>query len=172
MASVPGFVLVVNAGSSSLKYRLVDPDSGEVRGRGLVEQIGEPTGRHSHVTSEGDRHIEQGAFSTFEQALQAAVESFEQHPPSLREVDLVAVGHRVVHGGDRFDEPTLIDDDVVAAISELTPLAPLHNPANLEGIEVAPHLLPTHSSIARVGRICSQWGTGPVDSGVRWERPS
>ena len=136
------YVLVVNAGSSSLKYRLVDPESGDTPGGGLVEQIGEPAGRLKHVSADGGRHTDEGAFPTFEGALQAASHAFDQHGPSLREVDLVAVGHRVVHGGDRFAEPTLIDDEVVAAVSELVPLAPLHNPGNLKGIEVCRRLFP------------------------------
>ena len=142
------YVLVVNAGSSSLKYRLVDAESGEAPGSGLIEQIGEPVGRLRHVTADGERHTEEGAFPTFERALRAAVDAFEQHGPSLRETDVVAVGHRVVHGGDRFAEPTLIDDDVVAAVSGLVPLAPLHNPANLEGIEVCRKLFPGVPQVA------------------------
>jgi acetate kinase len=142
------YVLVVNAGSSSLKYRLVDPVSGDTPGGGLVEQIGEPAGRLKHVMADGGRHTDEGAFPTFEGALQAAAQAFDQHGPSLRDVDLVAVGHRVVHGGDRFAQPTLVDDDVVAAIAELVPLAPLHNPGNLKGIEVCRRLFPDVAHVA------------------------
>ena len=142
------YVLVVNAGSSSLKYRLVDAESGETPANGVIEQIGEPTGRLRHVTAGGERLTEEGAFPTFERALRAAVDAFEQHGPSLREAEVVAVGHRVVHGGDFFAEPTLIDDDVVARVSELAPLAPLHNPANLEGIEVGRKLFPGVPQVA------------------------
>ena len=142
------YVLVVNAGSSSLKYRLVDAKTGESSANGLVEQIGEPAGTLRHVTADGERHTWKKEFPTFEHALRAAVEAFEQHGPSLREADLVAVGHRVVHGGDRFAEPTLIDDGVVAAVSDLVPLAPLHNPANVEGIEVSRKLFPHVPQVA------------------------
>ncbi|HEY0700147.1 MAG TPA: acetate kinase [Micromonospora sp.] len=110
-------VLVLNCGSSSLKYRLYD--GATVRGTGLVERIGEG----------GDAPPE--------------------HRTALRDVlagldltGLTVVGHRVVHGGLRFTEPTLVDDRVFAAITDLVPLAPLHNPANLAGIAVARELLP------------------------------
>ena len=142
------YVLVVNAGSSSLKYRLVDAESGATPAHGVIEQIGEPAGRQRHVTADGERHAEEAPFPTFEDALCAAVDAFERHGPSLRETDVVAVGHRVVHGGDQFAEPTLIDDAVVAAVSALVPLAPLHNPANLEGIEVCRKLLPDVPQVA------------------------
>jgi acetate kinase len=141
-------VLVVNAGSSSLKYRLVDPESGETPASGLIEQIGEPAGRLRHATADGERHIEEGSFPTFERALQAAVDAFERSGPSLREANLVAVGHRVVHGGDHFSEPTLINDDLVTAVTGLVPLAPLHNPANLAGIEACRALFPGVPQVA------------------------
>jgi acetate kinase len=134
-------VLVVNAGSSSLKYSLVDGDTGQAPATGSVERIGESTGRLAHETADG-KHTEERPFASHEEALQAALDAFEAHGPSLADAGVVAVGHRVVHGGDRFTAPTLVDDDVVAAVQELVPLAPLHNPANLEGIEVARKLFP------------------------------
>lgn len=116
-------VLVLNCGSSSVKYRLYE-DSAAVDG-GLVERIGEADGGPA------------------------------DHQTALREVmerldlaGLTAVGHRVVHGGMRFAEPTLIDDGVVEAITELVPLAPLHNPANLAGIAVTRQLLPDLPQVA------------------------
>jgi acetate kinase len=116
-------VLVVNSGSSSVKYRLFDGD--ETVDRGLVEQIGEAGGQAA------DHH----------QALRDV----------LGELDLkglTAVGHRVVHGGLRFTEPILVDDRVVAAIERLVPLAPLHNPANLAGIAATRELLPDTPQVA------------------------
>ncbi|MGN9779032.1 acetate/propionate family kinase [Micromonospora sp. H33] len=110
-------VLVLNCGSSSVKWRLYDGD--EVRDKGTVERIGEPGGGPpDHETAV--RQILHGLDLT----------------------GLAAVGHRVVHGGRRFGEPVLIDDDVLAAVRDLVPLAPLHNPANLAGIEVARAALP------------------------------
>ena len=135
------YVLVINAGSSSLKYSLVDGETGDAPASGSVERIGESSGRLKHRTSRGE-HTDERPFPTFEEALGAAVDAFEDHGPSLGEFEVLAVGHRVVHGGERFSAPTLVDDKVVAAVEELVPLAPLHNPANLEGIAVARKLFP------------------------------
>jgi len=140
-------VLVINAGSSSLKYRLVDGESGTVEATGIVERIGEEMASLSH-DSGSQEHREEREVATFEEALQAALDAFEKHGPSLDEDDIAAVGHRVVHGGDRFAEPTLVDDDVLAAVEELVPLAPLHNPANLEGLRVARRLFPDVPQVA------------------------
>jgi acetate kinase len=138
---VTAYVLVVNAGSSSLKYSLVDGETGSAPATGTVERIGESSGRLTHETG-GEEHTEELAFPTFEDALQAALDAFEAHGPSLAAAGVVAVGHRVVHGGSRFTRPTLVEDGVMAAVQDLVPLAPLHNPANLEGIEVARKLFP------------------------------
>ncbi|GAA4741377.1 acetate kinase [Amnibacterium soli] len=113
-----GPVFVLNAGSSSLKYQLVDPDSGDVHASGTVERIGEDGGVPDH-----------------EAAVRRALDDIEGLPePS-------AVGHRVVHGGDRFDAATLITPEVEQAIDDLSALAPLHNPANLQGIRAAQAVL-------------------------------
>ncbi|NUR97564.1 MAG: acetate kinase [Kribbellaceae bacterium] len=136
-------VLVINAGSSSLKYSLVDAETGDAAATGLVERIGEDQSHHVHNGHEDDEPV-----ADHEAALQAAVQAFDKHGPSLSEVDIVAVGHRVVHGGDRFAAPALVDDDLIAAVKDLVPLAPLHNPANLEGIEVARRLFPDLPHVA------------------------
>ncbi|HEY0373534.1 MAG TPA: acetate kinase [Amnibacterium sp.] len=115
-----GSVFVLNAGSSSLKYQLVDPASAEVHVAGTVERIGE-------AGSDVPDH---------EAAVRRALDAIEGRP------DPVACGHRVVHGGERFEAATVIDDDVEHAIDELAALAPLHNPANLEGIRAARAVLP------------------------------
>ncbi|MDQ2623701.1 MAG: acetate kinase [Actinomycetota bacterium] len=114
-------VLVVNSGSSSLKYQLVEPATATSVTSGLVERIGEPGG----VADHGD-------------ALRTALDALGP----LDEAGIVAVGHRVVHGGPEFGAPVIADDDVVAKIHALVPLAPLHNAANVRGIEVARELLP------------------------------
>ncbi|NLF05982.1 MAG: acetate kinase [Actinomycetales bacterium] len=114
-------VLVVNSGSSSLKYQLVEPETATAVTSGLVERIGEPGGVADHG-----------------EALREALDALEP----LDEAGIVAVGHRVVHGGPDFGAPVLADDEVVAKIHALIPLAPLHNPANVRGIEVARELLP------------------------------
>ena len=141
------YVLVVNAGSSSLKYSLVEGETGDAPAAGSVERIGESTGRLKHE-NEGGEQTQERPFPDHEDALRAALDAFEQHGPSLDDAEVVAVGHRVVHGGERFSAPTLIDDDVVAAVESLVPLAPLHNPANLEGIAVARKLFPDLPQVA------------------------
>ncbi|MGW7681558.1 acetate/propionate family kinase [Kribbella sp. NPDC054772] len=142
-----GHVLVINAGSSSLKYSLVDAASGEAAATGLVERIGEDQSHHEHHGPAGDFDDNQ-AVPNHEAALEAAVRAFETHGPALAEMDIVAVGHRVVHGGSKFAAPTLVDDALVAEVTDLVPLAPLHNPANLEGIKVARRLLPDLPHVA------------------------
>jgi acetate kinase len=114
-------ILVLNCGSSSLKYRLVDPRSEHSGQTGRVERIGEAGGGPPDHAA----------------ALAAVAAELD-----LPRRQIEAVGHRVVHGGTRFRAPTVIDDEVLAAIRDLTPLAPLHNPANLTGIEVARRLVP------------------------------
>lgn len=118
-------VLVINSGSSSLKFQLVDPDSGASRFSGSVEQIGEPS---SDVADH-------------DAALRRAFDLLADDGIDLKHCGLVAVGHRVVHGGKRFHRPTRIDDEVIAELQKLSALAPLHNPPALQGIEVARKLL-------------------------------
>ncbi|MDG4815231.1 acetate kinase [Micromonospora sp. WMMD956] len=119
-------VLVLNCGSSSVKYRLYDGD--EVLAKGTVERVGEPG----------------GGPADHETAVRGILDRLG--PDGL--AGLTAVGHRVVHGGRRFTEPVLVDDAVFAAIGELVPLAPLHNPANLAGIRVAREALPGVPQVA------------------------
>ncbi|MDP7704189.1 MULTISPECIES: acetate kinase [unclassified Mycobacterium] len=125
-------VLVVNSGSSSLKFQLVDPDSGESRAGGTVEQIGEPS----------------SPIPDHEAALRRAFEMLDDDGIDLQRCGLAAVGHRVVHGGNHFHLPTLLNDEVIRELGELSPLAPLHNPPAVQGIEVARKLLPDVPHIA------------------------
>lgn len=141
------FVLVVNAGSSSLKYSLVDAVSGTATASGLIERIGEASGELTHEGPSGKSHAEREV-ATHEDALRAAIDAFSEHGPSLDDTEIRAVGHRVVHGGARFSEPVLVDDELVAKVKELIPLAPLHNPANLEGIATAMKLFPDVPQVA------------------------
>ncbi|CUR57164.1 acetate kinase A and propionate kinase 2 [metagenome] len=138
---MPGPILVLNAGSSSLKYQLVDPGTEEVLASGVVERIGESVGRLAHHVG-GERFEVREQFSDHAAALAAAQEAFAAHGPQLAEAGLCGVGHRVVHGGDRFQEPTLLDDDVLDGIAEQNSLAPLHNPPALQGIRAARSLRP------------------------------
>jgi acetate kinase len=140
-------VLVVNCGSSSIKYQLIDADTEQSLAKGLVERIGEQTSLVRHHGSGGP--VERvGALADHEAGLRAVLDAFAEVGPDLDEAGLAAVGHRVVHGGDRFADPALVDDEVAAAIRDLIPLAPLHNPANLEGIEVARRVFPDLPQVA------------------------
>jgi acetate kinase len=140
-------VLVLNCGSSSIKYQLVDVADGTVPARGLAERIGEPTGRLRH-NGPGQEINKEERIADHEAGLGAILAAFEQTGPRLIGARLAAVGHRVVHGGDQFADPVLITDEVVDTIDRLTALAPLHNPANLAGIRVAQAALPDTPQVA------------------------
>lgn len=140
-------VLVVNCGSSSIKYQLIDVESETATARGLIERIGEEDSLLVH-TGPAETVEQGGALPDHEAGLRAALRAFEDVGPSLDSINLVAVGHRVVHGGDKFSDPTIVDDSVAAAIESLIPLAPLHNPANLEGIKVARKVFPDVPQVA------------------------
>ncbi|MBY6539509.1 acetate kinase [Rhodococcus sp. BP-349] len=140
-------VLVVNSGSSSVKFQVVDPDSGHSVLQGIVERIGDADGRVA-VTRGDDTTEKTTDIPDHVTGLRLAFEMMADAGLPLAEAGITAVGHRVVHGGTVFSEPTLIDDSVVATIDELSALAPLHNPANLRGIEVARRELPDVPQVA------------------------
>lgn len=140
-------VLVVNTGSSSLKYSLVDASNGDTPGHGLIERIGESSGILRHHGPNGETTVE-GSIDDHESAFRMALDAFASHGPDLASYDVVAVGHRVVHGGEHFSQPVLICDDVIRAVTDLIPLAPLHNPANLSGIAGAQALFPDLPQVA------------------------
>ncbi|KIQ10839.1 acetate kinase [Rhodococcus sp. MEB064] len=140
-------VLVINSGSSSVKFQVVDPDSGECALHGIVERIGDSDGRVA-VTRGDDTTEKTTDIPDHETGLRLAFEMMADAGLSLTDAGITAVGHRVVHGGTVFSEPVLIDDDVVSTIDELSSLAPLHNPANLRGIEVARRELPDLPQVA------------------------
>lgn len=140
-------VLVLNAGSSSLKYRLLDGITGVAEASGSVERIGEDSGTLTH-SSGGRTHSEERPVADFEDALRSALGAFERHGPAIDGDDLAAVGHRVVHGGELFAEPAIVDDHLLATVEDLVPLAPLHNPANLEGLRIALRLFPEVPQVA------------------------
>jgi acetate kinase len=142
-------VLVVNCGSSSIKYQLVDAEYERPLAKGLVERIGEPTSLLHHTVAGSPAQVQrEQPLADHEAGLRAVLAAFAEVGPSLDDAGLAAVGHRVVHGGDRFADPAVVDDEVVATIRALVPLAPLHNPANLEGIEVARRVFPDVPQVA------------------------
>ncbi len=140
-------VLVINSGSSSIKYQLVDGDTGAVPTSGLIEQIGQPQSVITHKT-EGREHVQHESVPDHTTGLEAMVLACSAFGTPLSETGLLAVAHRVVHGGERFVQPVVIDDEVEDAIDALAELAPLHNPANLEGIRVARRLFPHLPQVA------------------------
>ena len=145
--SPESLVLVINAGSSSLKYQLLDATTGDTHASGVVEPIGEPRSHVMHSGPDGE-HEGEGGCTSHREAFDVMLRAFRDHGPDLDSVELTAVGHRVVHGGTKFGEPVVITDDVVTAVEQLVPLAPLHNPANLEGIRVARDHFPETPQVA------------------------
>lgn len=141
-------VFVVNAGSSSLKYQLVDVASGAALASGLIERIGEALSVAKHVPAGGEPLTAEVHMDDHARAFGWVLRAFEQRGPALDDAGLVAIGHRVVQGGARFDGPVVIDDDVAAQIDDLAPLAPLHNPANLLGIRSARAVFPGFPHVA------------------------
>ena len=141
-------ILVINAGSSSLKYQLMNPETGDVSAKGLCERIG-IDGRLTHKV--GDTKTEKNIpMPTHGEAIAAVMDALVDAEigviKSVAEID--AVGHRVVHGGNKFADSCLIDENVIKCIEECMPLGPLHNPANLLGITACQKLMPTTPQVA------------------------
>ncbi len=136
-------VLVINCGSSSLKYQLINSDSEEVLAKGLCERIG-IDGRLVYQKTGLDKEVTETEMPTHKQAIQLVIEALINPKTgaikSLEEID--AVGHRVVHGGEKFASSVVLTDEVLKAIEECNDLAPLHNPANLIGINACKELMP------------------------------
>ncbi len=142
-------VLVLNSGSSSVKYQLLDMHDGSRLAAGLVERIGEETSRLVHTPLIGGEKRERtGPIADHGAALKAVADELASDGLGLDSPELAAIGHRVVHGGLRFTEPTVIDDDVLAEVERLVPVAPLHNPANIIGIRTAQALRPDLPQVA------------------------
>ncbi|MFE7956696.1 acetate kinase [Streptomyces sp. NPDC057413] len=142
-------ILVLNSGSSSVKYQLLDMRDESRLAVGLVERIGEQTSRLRHTPLAGGETREfNGPIADHDAALKAVAEELSKDGLGLDSPELAAIGHRVVHGGMFFTEPTVIDDEVIAEIERLIPVAPLHNPANLTGIRTARALRPDLPQVA------------------------
>jgi len=142
-------ILVLNCGSSSIKYQVFRMPEGEVLAAGLVQRIGESEGVVEQRSAGAVRSVKM-KIDDHEAGLRVALELLtgDEDAP-LREVsEIDAVGHRVVHGGERFTETVLIDDEVISAIEEHAELAPLHNPPNLLGIKVARRVIPGALQVA------------------------
>lgn len=138
-------ILLLNCGSSSIKYQVIDADSEDVVANGIIQRIGESESTLDHSYAGQNRHDQHG-FPNHARALAHLVSVFNEVGPKLSEV--TAVGHRTVHGGEAFRSTVVIDDDVLAKLRELSPLAPLHNPPGIAGIEAARAVLPDVPHVA------------------------
>ena len=150
-------VLVINAGSSSLKYQLIDVDSGAVIAKGLCERIGIDGSKLTYKPTGKDSHVFEKDMKDHAQAIRMVLEALADKDigvvKSMDEID--AVGHRVLHGGEKFSEPVVINDNVLATIEECVPLGPLHNPANLMGIRGCMEVMP---GVPMVAVFDTAWG--------------
>jgi acetate kinase len=147
-------ILVINCGSSSIKYQLFNMEDEVAMVSGLAERIGEPQGKITHNkfpdTEEELTMVKEEPIPDHKTGMNTIVSLLTDKEYGVIEnaAEILAVGHRVVHGGERFHEPVLLNDEVIRAIEENIPLAPLHNPANLMGIRVAQTLMPQAQQVA------------------------
>ncbi len=142
---MPTPILLLNCGSSSVKYQVIDADTEEVVANGIIQRVGQESSTLDHHVGGQSFHVDRG-FANHDRALAHLVKVFNDHGPDLSQIQ--AVGHRTVHGGARFRQTTLITDEVVEGLRELSPLAPLHNPPGIAGIEAARKALPDIPHVA------------------------
>ena len=137
-------ILVINAGSSSLKYQLIDMTNEEVMAKGLCERIGIENSKLNHTPNGGEKVVIEKDMKDHSDAIKMVLEALTDanHGVISSMDEISAVGHRVVHGGEKFNKSFIINDDVKKALEECVPLAPLHNPANIIGIEACEKAMP------------------------------
>lgn len=142
-------VLVINCGSSSLKFQLINSESEQALAKGLCERIG-IDGRLTYQPAGGEKAVSEKAMPTHTEAIQFVIDALtDANTGVVKSLDEIgAVGHRVVHGGEKFTKSVIITDEVKAAIEECNDLAPLHNPANLIGINACQSLMPGTPMVA------------------------
>ena len=140
-------VLVINSGSSSIKYKMINLADGQAIASGIVEQIGEKESRIKHVYGSVEKKLTRSVRDHLE-GMAVVEELFEQVGPPLEDSNVIGVGHRIVQGGPYFSGPAVIDQRVYELIQELCPLGPLHNPAHLKGIDAAKRILPDVPHVA------------------------
>ena len=142
-------ILVINCGSSSLKFQLINAESEEVLAKGLCERIG-IDGRLTYQPAGGEKEISEKAMPTHTEAIQFVIDALTNEKTgvvkSLSEIE--AVGHRIVHGGEKFASSVVITEEVKKAVEECNDLAPIHNPANLIGVEACEKLMPGTPMVA------------------------
>jgi acetate kinase len=147
-ASRGELALVVNCGSSSVKYRLLAPALGKVVARGMVERIGEGGSHLEHRVGDAARQEVPGPFADHAAAIDGMRHAFDTFGPHLDDAGPGVVGHRVVHGGTAFTDPVVVDDDVLTALDRLNDLAPLQNPASIAAIRSARQVFPEVPHVA------------------------
>ncbi|WP_300381009.1 acetate kinase [Clostridium sp.] len=143
-------VLVINCGSSSLKYQLIDMDNEESLVQGLVERIGIKGSKLTQKIEGKDKYIIESEMPNHKMAIKHVLKALinEEHGVIKSMNEIYAVGHRVVHGGEKYSEAVLIDEEVLQSIKDCIPLAPLHNPPNIIGIESCKELMPSTPMVA------------------------
>ncbi len=141
-------VLVLNSGSSSLKYQLMNPQTAEVKATGLCERIG-IDGKIVH-TANGHKTKTDHTMPSHKEAILNVINILTHGDDKVIDSidDIQAIGHRVVHGGEFFDRSVIVDEDVIAKLESIIPLAPLHNPANIMGMKITRELMPTKPNVA------------------------
>ena len=144
LEGLPMNILVINCGSSSLKYQLINSDTEAVLAKGLCERIGIEGSQITYQPAGGEKEVTVSPMPTHTQAIQMVLDALTNEKNGvIKSLDEVgAVGHRVVHGGENFTSSTLLTEEAMKAIEECNDLAPLHNPANLIGIRACQELMP------------------------------
>lgn len=143
-------ILVINAGSSSLKYQLIDMDTNDVMAKGLCERIGIDGSKLSHTHHGREKVVIEKEMKDHADAIKMVLDALTDKEYGVigDMSEISAVGHRVVHGGEKFNKSVVINDEIKAAVKECVPLAPLHNPANIIGIEACERAMPGVPQIA------------------------
>ncbi len=144
------YILVINAGSSSIKYQLFDMANEDVKAKGIVERIGIDGSKLTHTTAGKEKFVVEKEMNDHGAAMLEVIAALTnaEHGALASMDEIQAIGHRVLHGGEKFSAPTLVDDRVLDGIREYIELGPLHNPANIKGIETCMELMPGKPNVA------------------------
>ena len=161
-------ILVINSGSSSLKFQVIDSENEEVLAKGVCERIG-IDGRFTYRTRTGISLKEAVPMKNHTQAVHTLLDTLADPEKGVikdfREIDVI--GHRLVHGGEKFTGSVVITDEVTQAMTECNDLAPLHNPANLVGVEACRKLMPDTLMVGLIRRSTRRWSRRHFSMGFR-----
>ncbi len=163
-------ILVINAGSSSLKYQLIDIDTETVIAKGICERIGIENSQLTYQPKGGEKFVKQQDMKDHADAIRMVLGVLADEKIGVihNMKSIAAVGHRVLHGGEKYSEPVLINDEVLAAIEECIPLGPLHNPANLMGIRGCMEVMP---GVPMVAVFDTAWGQSMAPKAYMYALP-